>query len=720
MNGDAARIVELEIALQAGGAQGYPVELRLSRTDDEAQVTPTRGLAQLDLKQLRVTAGEPDKHGKLLSEGLLVQPEIRRRFRQACDAAEALDCPLRIRLWVDPGAPELHNLRWETLWDLDKDRWSLTDERVRFSRYLSSDDLRPEHLRPRQEMRALVVIANPTAVAGNAPEVANPADGTWDRPENMPLAAIDVAGELKRARENLDPIPVKGELASGGKATLEQLTAKLADGYDVLYLVCHGAFLRGDPEPSLWLEDDRGNAKVVKAGEVVRALKDLEHRPRLVVLASCQSAGADQIPRGSDRGMLAALGPRLAEAGIPAVLAMQGSVTMETAAKFLPAFFRELRRDGILDRAMSVARGEVRGRPDAWMPALFLRLKRGRIWWYTPGLKQKKGEMSKWPALLSHIDTGECTPILGPGVTEFLFGPWRDLARTWADTYAYPMAAHQRDDLAQVAEYLTVNQSPNFVRAELVRQLRQEVRRRHPAATGPSLDELIVSAWQRRRRQQPREFFTLLARIPFAIYLTASPDPLLPQALAAAGRKPEVGLFPWQEDIESRQSVFAKEPGYIPDQNRPLVYYFFGRYREPSSLVLTEDDYFDYLISMGLNWKLFPEAVSRRLNESLLFLGFHIDDWSFRALFRSIIRKAGGSRRGGFAHVAVQIDPVESRHQDLKKARHYFRDFLGKEDVTLYWGSAEDFARELGEQWQQWQQQQAVPQHAGQPGGAND
>jgi hypothetical protein len=709
------RIAELEIAVQPKGEEGYAVELRFSRTDDETQVTPIRGVAQFALNELRVSAGEPQIHGRLLSKGLLAQPKIRQCFQRACDAAEALDCPLRIRLWVDPGAPELHNLRWETLWDLDKDRWFLTDEHIHFSRYLSSDDLRPEQLRSRRELRALVVIANPKAVAGNAPEIANPADETAEKPEKMPLAAIDVEGERKRARQNLAPIPVAGELASDGTATLEKLTAKLAEGYDILYLVCHGAFLKGDKEPSLWLEDDQGSAKVVQAGEVVRRLKDLDHRPRLVVLASCQSAGPDQISRGSDRGMLAALGPRLAEAGIPAVLAMQGSVTMETVAKFLPAFFRELRKDGALDRAVSVARGEVRDRPDAWMPALFLRLKRGRIWWYTPGLKQRKGELSKWPALLSHIDTGHCTPILGPGVTEFLFGPWRDLARSWADTVQYPMAVHQRDDLPQVAEYLTVNQSRSYVRHELERRLRQEVWRRYPAAVGKSLDDLVASAWEQRCQQQPKELFSLLARIPFAIYLTTNPEALMPLALAAAGRKPEVGLFPWQSDVESRHSIFAKEPGYLPDRDRPLVYYFFGRFRELDSLVLTEDDYFDYLISMGLNWKLIPAEVSRSLTESLLFLGFHIDDWNFRALFRSIMRKAGGSRRGDFAHVAVQIDPVESRHQDLKKARHYFRDFLGKQDVTLYWGSAEDFAREL---WQQWQH--SLPQHAGQPGGPHD
>ena len=59
--------------------------------------------------------------------------------------------------------------------------------------------------------------------------------------------------------------------------------------------------------------------------------------------------GGSRLLRGSgtrqavllDDGLLAALGPRLAEAGIPAVIAMQGNVLQRTIATFMPVFFRE-------------------------------------------------------------------------------------------------------------------------------------------------------------------------------------------------------------------------------------------------------------------------------------------------------------------------------------------------------------------------------------------
>jgi tetratricopeptide (TPR) repeat protein len=46
----------------------------------------------------------------------------------------------------------------------------------------------------------------------------------------------------------------------------------------------------------------------------------------------------------------------------------------------MPVFLRELRRDGQVDRAMAVARGAVRERPDWWMPVLYMRLADGRIY----------------------------------------------------------------------------------------------------------------------------------------------------------------------------------------------------------------------------------------------------------------------------------------------------------------------------------------------------
>ena len=66
-----------------------------------------------------------------------------------------------MRLFIDPGAPELHKLHWEKLRDPENGGPLFTSETLLFSRYLSSNDLRPVDMRPMRDLKALVVIANP-------------------------------------------------------------------------------------------------------------------------------------------------------------------------------------------------------------------------------------------------------------------------------------------------------------------------------------------------------------------------------------------------------------------------------------------------------------------------------------------------------------------------------------------------------------------------------
>ena len=185
-----------------------------------------------------------------------------------------------------------------------------------------------------------------------------------------------------------------------------------------------------------------------------------------MVLASCQSAGLGGDARSNDAGVLAALGPRLAEAGVPAVLAMQGDISMETVSRFMPTFFHELQRDGQIDRAMAAARGAIRDRHDWWAPALFMRLRSGRIW-YVSGLGRAGEPFEKFPALVHELKKRKCTPILGPGLSDQLLGSRQEIAQRWAKNFHFPMAPHYRDDLPQVAQYLSVNQSYEFPRDEL-------------------------------------------------------------------------------------------------------------------------------------------------------------------------------------------------------------------------------------------------------------
>lgn len=355
---------DLEIGLHAQDANSYRVEAGLRMPGQDARRERLTTVPRFDLDDLAAEVSDPDAYGEKLTTALFAKERLRSFLDSARASAVAQNAALRLRLSIGPSLPSLHDLRWETLRDpYEPDLRLATDENVLFSRYLGSDDWRPVRPPPHGELRALVAIANP-------------ADLAQLQPSGRFLAPVDVEGEIERARTGLAGIEL-ASLPSGGRATLREIVAHLGDGCDVFYLVCHGALRNGKPQ--LWLEDEAGNGDVVEASELVTRMRGMRAQPRLVVLASCQSAGDGDEWASTDEGALAALGPRLAEIGVPAVVAMQGNVSMETVAQFMPVFFKELQVDGQIDRAMAVARREVWDRPDWWVPVLFTRLERGQL-----------------------------------------------------------------------------------------------------------------------------------------------------------------------------------------------------------------------------------------------------------------------------------------------------------------------------------------------------
>lgn len=676
---------EIEITLHRVEAD-YQVDLRFDRSDSEADAAPLRGEAKFDFEALRALSDDRAEYGKLLYQNLFSDPKIHERFKLGCTLAEGSEMPVRVRLYIADDAVELHPLVWEALRDPESGELLVTRERFLFSRFISNVDFRPIRFRAQDQLRALVVIANPSNVADY-------------KPGGRPLTPLDVPGEIARATQSLGELPVT-ILAEPGTATFNGIVSKLREGYDILYLVCHGALI--DDEPRLCLEDETGKAAIVPGTELVTRLSELKQRPRLVVLASCQSAGTGAEGQSTDEGVLAALGPRLAQAGIPAVVAMQGSVTMRTIGTFMPIFFKELQVDGQIDRAMAVARGAVRDWEDWWMPVLYMCLKQGRIRWYTPGFKGGDPNFDRWRSLVNNITKGTCTPIIGSGLLESLAGSFRDIAREWATTHQYPMAGNEREQLPLVAQYLVVNQGEaTYARDEFRAALKAGLLKNYghdlaPEEREAELEQLISTAGQVRRKQEPAEPHKVLAGLKLPVYLTTNPDNLLADALSEAGQKPHVLLCPRGQD-DTLPST--DDPNYRPSKEEPLVYHLFGHLREPDSVVLTQDDYFDYLIDVTRKNDIIPKSVRVSLaNTALLFLGFQLTDWDFRVFFRSIMSQEGRDRRKRFSHVAVQIDPEQEQLIDPARARNYLETYFSDTHISIFWGNAEDFLAELQRQ----------------------
>ena len=663
---------EIEIGFHRIRPEAYEVELRVSDPDPNNQAlhTPARGQAAIQLPALADLESKPEDYGRLLSEAVFASQNILLQYTRS---QAVFRNGFRLRVLIAESAPELHDLRWELLRDPITGLTLGTSERILFSRFPSSQDWRPINLRPKAGLKALIAVAAPSDL------------------DNFDLAPVDAEGEIARASQALAGIDVT---VLAQPVTLGRLTEALR-GIDILYLVCHGAMPAGK-EPQLFLENEKGKVSIAMARALTQRVADMTEPPRLAVLASCESAGAsaDNTSRAQS-----ALAPRLAQAGIPAIIAMHGRISMKTIERAMPVFLRELLVDGQIDRALAVARGAVRDRHDHWMPALFLRLKSGRIW-YEPGFTSESSELKTWPSLCQKIREGAFIPVIGPSLGDHLFGGYRNIAAQLAAEHHFPGQAHEHSDLAKVTQYLSIQVDRAFTESEVERKVIENF-------AGKPTDSPLSDLVKERAPQilaDPDDPYTILAGLPAKIYISANPDSTMRRILRAAGKDPEPLAGAWRSN-EQHTAVQPTpcNPNAEPNAKSPWVYHVFGAFEIEDSLVLTEDDFFDYLIATSRT-KLIPAKVEGSIAmSSLLLLGFRLDDWTFRVLFRMIMAMDGVANMQKISHVGVQIDPDNHSFADAYRAREYLSAYfkenrvVGKSEppIDVYWGSATDFLREL-------------------------
>lgn len=298
---------------------------------------------------------------------------------------------MRLQLEISTFAPELHALPWERMFHVfsDQEVAIAASAQTPFSRFLitDADDLPPVEERP---LRMLVAIANPT-----------------DLPAR--LAPIDVAAEaaaladlLKAQQGRVVPtlLPGRSSLPPALRERLEQEGWRVIDGVTswsaiqrhlhgqhVLHILAHGQLKAdepGDEATTALLLEHEGNEQVARGAPervldqtISDGLAGVTPPPRLIFLAACESA---KRPLGSANPFVG-LGPKLARAGVPAVVAMQDLVPMQLAHELTGDFYRRLFEHGQVDRALNEARSLLFKRDQfEWaIPVLFLRLRGGRL-----------------------------------------------------------------------------------------------------------------------------------------------------------------------------------------------------------------------------------------------------------------------------------------------------------------------------------------------------
>ena len=216
---------------------------------------------------------------------------------------------------------------------------------------------------------------------------------------------------------------------------------------------------------------------------------------------------------------------------------------------------------------------------------------------------------------------------------------------------------------------------------------------------------MVLAVWNQESEGVANEPHAVLAELPCSIYVTAEATSLLSEALIAKGKEPVIDFCRWNPEVDASEwpeSPLDKDPDYEPNVERPLVYHILGTLSAPDSIVIAEDEYFDFLAEVTRNRDLIPRAVREALaDSSLLFLGFGLEDWDVRVLLRSLISPQAARRLGHFQHVAAQIDIEEANSPDA--ARRYIEDYFQRfrdPSIDVSWSSVEDFTGRLAASWE--------------------
>ena len=347
--------------------------------------------------------------------------------------------------------------------------------------------------------------------------------------------------------------------------------------------------------------------------------------------------------------------------------------------------------------------------PGAAIPVLFMRLLSGQLF-------RQRGQIldvpadSFWSTLLRNIADGNCTPVLGPEITSGLLPSPADVAQQLAAEYNYPLTDVR--NLPQVAQFVGT-EDKELPRQETIRRLAAGFKRRmglelDPAANERNLSETIASSnWPGCTGEEFKsEIHQQLADLNLALYVTTNFDNFMALALKTRGRPSRRETVKW---LEKRVSNYANPPHYDldppPSREKPVVMHLFGTDEDPLSMVLTEDDYLNYLACISRDYEyLLPTSVQDKLaSTTLLFLGYRLEDLDLKVILRGLLPNLD-IKRWRNLHVFVRIESTVVDQSKLEEVTHYFQEYFSKSNINIdvYWGSAQQFVAELHARWQEY------------------
>lgn len=283
----------------------------------------------------------------------------------------------------------------------------------------------------------------------------------------------------------------------------------------------------------------------------------------------------------------------------------------------------------------------------------------------------------EWEQLKSQLQNGECTPFIGAGACGSRLPVGKHLSLELARALRYPFT--DPDELMRVSQFGAWRHfGPLAFKRRVAKFLNDALQ---PSSSGVDVHRI-------------------LAGFPLPIYITTNYDNLMVEALRAAGKNPIHRHYPWYTDNNGNRRKSRAERIPTPTAEEPLVYHLHGTGDDCESMVISEADYHTYLANLtlesaGENWSIPAPVIGALARRSLLFVGYSLQDWTFRVLFHGLLNPMAAVLQPG--NVSVQLEPelVDTEERTLTDAKDYLRKYYDQLNVSVFWGGSDAFFQKL-------------------------
>ncbi len=422
---------------------------------------------------------------------------------------------------------------------------------------------------------------------------------------------------------------------------------------------------------------------VISIKELTKQLRSLRNAPKLVFLLPKYD---DERISIVDNSRMVSIGIELLRYGVSSFVITPKEKHIADSKIFILEFLKILHESGDTEKAFfkinSIKHGDS--------ASILYTTQDGGVIWRELNITEFSKRI---PALADLIKNGKCTPIIGTEISEQILGSYNDIALSLAKKYSVPKYFYQTDFFSKIANFIAVDQDSNTLFKELENSWKNALLERFKDSLQTEFIQhdrdllAILDSIASQIFDLPGDIYLPLAKLDLPLYITMNFDNTLENALRLVGKKPELVIAPWSERFAAT-SIYDREPDYRPTPERPLVYHFLGHYSLPDSLVITEDDWFEWIIGL-IGYKDLVPSVIRRIfrDTAIVFLGFSFNEFT-QNIIKVFMDLQGGGRRSRYAHALVH-EPFSGPQSS--RINKYIESYLQYYSIDIFWGSPDNF-----------------------------